>query len=381
MNEESFTTALINFRRDLHRHPEISEEESATAARVKKFINDFEPDRIAEGVGGHGLIAEFSSGREGPSLMFRCELDALPIREKNDITYASAIPGKGHLCGHDGHMAMVAGLGRHLMNNPPTRGRVMLLFQPSEENGKGAEAVLNDPLFKDFEPDHIFALHNLPGYPLHHVVVSKDHFAAASSGMRISLEGRSSHAAEPEKGINPGFGMAGMIMAFRDVMKIERYFRDFVLITPIHARLGKVAYGTSPGEGVIHLTLRSYRNDDMSLLKKELEGLVMTIAEREKLSFEMIYEEVFPATINDAACSGLIETAAANLKLGIETIAQPFRWSEDFGHFTAKFPGAIFGLGSGESQPALHNPDYDFPDALIPTGIKLYQEIYRQIIQ
>jgi len=277
-------------------------------------------------------------------------------------------------------MAMVAGFAQHLAQNPPARGRVMLLFQPSEENGKGAEAVLNDPVFMDFEPDYIFGLHNLPGFPLHRVVVSKGHFAAASSGMRITLEGRSSHAAEPEKGINPGFGMARMIMAFRDIMKIERYFRDFVLITPIHARLGKLAYGTSPGEGVIHLTLRSYRNDDMELLKRELENLVNTIATREKLSYEMLYEEEFPATINDPGCTRIIESATGKQKLGLESLIQPFKWSEDFGHFTARYPGAMFGLGSGTSQPALHNPDYDFPDALIPTGITLYKEIYRQII-
>ncbi len=381
MHGENIMKGIIDLRRDLHRHPEVSGEETATAARVRKFMQDFRNARIVEGIGGHGLIAEFSSGREGPSLMFRCELDALPIEEKNDLPYASAIPGKGHLCGHDGHMAMVAGLGHYLDQNPPPRGRVMLLFQPSEENGRGAEAVLNDPKFKEFEPGHIFALHNLPGYPMHHVVVSNGHFAAASSGMKISLVGRSSHAAEPEKGINPGFGMAGMIMAFRDIMKIERYFRDFVLITPIHARLGNIAYGTSPGEGVIHLTLRSYRNDDMDLLKGELENLVKNIATREKLSYEILYEEEFPATINDAGCNRVIEHAAGELDLGIGTLDQPFKWSEDFGHFTAKFPGALFGLGSGESQPALHNPDYDFPDELIPTGIKLYQEIYRQIIQ
>jgi len=179
-------------------------------------------------------------------------LDALPIEEKTNLSYASITRGNGHLCGHDGHMTMVAGLGYYLKQHRPNKGRVILLFQPSEENGKGAIQVIKDKLFKPFQPDYIFAIHNLPGYPHNQIVVSNNHFAASSSGMAINLKGKSSHAAEPEKGLNPGQAIAKMILHFNELITYKYQYNDFVLITPIHIRLGQLAYGTSPGKGVIN---------------------------------------------------------------------------------------------------------------------------------
>jgi amidohydrolase len=312
--------------------------------------------------------------------MFRCELDGLPIDEKNTIPYRSVHEGKAHLCGHDGHMAMVAGLAFYLAEQRPSKGRVILLFQPSEETGKGADQILHDPVFREIEPDYIFAIHNLPGYPLHQVVLSSGHFAAASSGMVIELTGKSSHAAEPEKGINPGFAMAQIIQGVNDLMKARPNFKDLVLATPIHMRLGRLAYGTSPGDGVLHLTLRSYLNDDMEKLKSELTWLIKSIADREKLTINFYYEEEFPATINDSEYARVIDKIAKQENLKSSFLTKPFKWSEDFGHFLAKYKGALIGLGSGKDQPALHNPDYDFPDSLIPTGLSLFKGIYEHIL-
>lgn len=371
---------LAAFRQELHQHPEISGEESGTASRVVKFIESYNPDRIIKKIGGHGLAVEFNGKENGPTVMFRCELDALPIEEKNNLSYRSAIKGKAHLCGHDGHMAMVAGLAAYLNQERPKQGRVILLFQPSEETGKGAEQLINDRAFKEIGPDFIFAIHNLPGYPLHEVLLSDGHFAAASSGMLIQLTGKSSHAAEPEKGINPGFAMSQIIQGINDLMKARMNFKDYILVTPIHMRLGKLAYGTSPGEGVIHLTLRSYQNDDMEKLKSELNWLIDSIAGREGIIININYEEVFPATINDSACIDIIKKAAIKENLSYRNLSEPFRWSEDFGHFLAKYRGALIGLGSGKDQPALHNPDYDFPDSLIPSGISLFKGIYESLL-
>ncbi|NQT78046.1 MAG: amidohydrolase [Bacteroidetes bacterium] len=371
---------LVDLRKILHQHPELSNNEIKTSIRITSFLRKLKPNRIAYDVGGNGLIAEFKGKEPGPTLMFRCELDALPIAEKNEIAHKSIILNAGHLCGHDGHMVMLVGLAYLLSEYRPQNGSVVLLFQPSEEDGKGAERVLNDPLFKDFEPDYIFAIHNLPGYSLHKVVLSKGNFAAASTGMRVQITGKSSHAAEPEKGNNPGFGMAQMIIAFQDILKIKNYFRDYNLITPIHVRLGNIAYGTTPGEGVIHLTLRSFEDTDMEMLKQELEGLIKTICIRENLTYIIKYEEVFPSTVNDPECSRIIEKSAIKEDLPLIYINEPFKWSEDFGHFTAQYPGALFGLGSGIDQPALHNPNFDFPDTLITTGVKLYMNICQQIL-
>jgi amidohydrolase len=313
--------------------------------------------------------------------MFRCELDALPINENNSIPYRSAEEGKGHLCGHDGHMAMVTGLAYHLNAKRPPAGRVLLLYQPSEETGQGAAGVLRAPAFEAFRPDYIFAIHNLPGFPLNRVVLANSNFASASRGMFIKLTGKSSHAAEPERGINPGYGMARMISSFYDVLKIKRQFRDFILITPVHARLGNLAYGTSPGEGVIHLTLRSFMNEDMETMTRMLESIVDKISGEERLKADITYEEDFPATVNDPECTRLINLAVKRSGCELDYIEKPFKWSEDFGHFTAAIPGALFGLGSGMTQPALHNPDFDFPDALIPAGVTLLKNIYQEILE
>lgn len=371
---------LQELRRTLHRNPEVSGEEEATAQRIAVFMQQLKPDRIIRNLGGHGLIAEYKGMGKGPTVMIRCELDGLPIAESNQIPWVSANEGAGHLCGHDGHMAMVAGLGYHLMENRPGKGRVLLLFQPAEETGKGAGLVLNDPAFAGFEPDYIFAMHNLPGFPMKQVILTNGHFASASRGMFIRLKGKSSHAAEPEMGINPGYAMARMMSAFNDVLKIREQFRDFVLITPVHMRLGSLAYGTSPGEGVIHLTLRSYLDEDMDMMTRILERIVKEIAAQDNLGVKILYEEDFPATVNDAECSRVVAQAVRDAGHDVRFLEKPFKWSEDFGHFTAKYRGALFGLGSGIEQPALHNPDYDFPDELIPTGINLYKDIYQKIL-
>jgi amidohydrolase len=380
MDDKKFLSQLAGFRRDLHQHPEVSGDESETAKKVKAFVSQYNPDRIKEKIGGNGLIAEFKGVAGGPTVMFRCELDGLPIEEKNEISHKSTFAGRGHLCGHDGHMAMVAGLAHYLNKNRPKKGRVLLLFQPAEETGHGANDMIRDKLFNEFQPDYIFAIHNLPGVPLRKVVLSNNHFAAASQGMKIALKGKSSHAAEPELGISPGVAMAKILLFTHELASKKNTFSDFVLITPVHAKLGNLAYGTSPGEAVVHLTLRSYRNEDMTLLTTLMTKKVNELAKGENLKAEITFEEIFPATVNTKSCTQFVYDACKKSGLSVGYLEHPFRWSEDFGHFTSRFPGALFGLGSGTNQPALHNPDYDFPDELIPTGIDLYKNIYTQIL-
>lgn len=380
MQENELIDELQKLRHNLHQNPELSGEEVVTANSIIRFLKNFEPDNIVSGIGGNGIIAEFRGEQNGPTVAFRCELDALPIQEINDINYQSLNFGKAHLCGHDGHMAMVAGLAYYLQKSRLEKGRVLLLFQPAEEDGSGAERMLVDASFQEFKPDYIFALHNLPGIPMHKVILSKNQFASASRGMVIRLIGKPSHAAEPENGVNPAVGMAKILLMVQDILKQKQHFKDLVLVTPIHAKLGELAYGTSPGDGILHFTLRSYRNDDMKMLMEKLENEVKIIASNEKLSFEIDYEEVFPATINSPECTQLVKQACVVNEIEVDYIEKPFKWSEDFGHFTSNFPGALFGLGSGIGQPALHNPDFDFPDELIPTGVNVFKSIFNLIL-
>src|SRR5690606_36905544 len=170
---------LTAFRKKMHANPELSEQESETAKCIISFLDDCNPQQIITKVGGHGILAIFDSGTNGDSLLFRADMDALPIEEINDFEHRSKTKGVSHKCGHDGHTAILLGLATLLSKYPPKKGKAFLLFQPAEEIGKGAADVLNDEKFKEIKPDWVFGLHNLPGFPLHQVVVKNDSFTAS----------------------------------------------------------------------------------------------------------------------------------------------------------------------------------------------------------
>lgn len=377
-------SSLTAFRQTLHRYPEVSGAEEATAARTLEQLQQYKPTNILTQLGGNGLVAVFEGDapENGPTILFRSELDALPISEDNpDLAYTSVVKDVAHLCGHDGHMAILLGLASLLYKYKPARGRVLLLFQPAEETGAGAREMLQDERLLALQPDFVFALHNLPGWPLHQVVVREQVFASASTGMVVELQGYPSHAAEPENGLNPGEAMAEIILAFNDLIRQKRHFEDLTLLTVVHARLGEVAFGTNPGYGTVMATLRSYLSADLQKLKTLTEEQVQRICQKYNLKYKISFVEEFPATVNDKDAVELVRQAAEELGLDVKEAAQPFRWSEDFGHFTGKYKGALFGLGAGTTQPQLHHANYNFPDELIPTGATMFYQIVRQILQ
>ncbi len=202
---------LVNLRKELHRNPELSGKEKNTSDKINNFIGRFYPDEIITELGGHGLAFIFKGKEKGKTILFRSELDALPISEQNDFEYKSSIENVSHKCGHDGHMTILSGFASLLNDNKPAKGKVVLLFQPAEETGEGAAKVLEDKKFEQIKPDYVFALHNLPGYPAGSVVIKNGTFASASKGMIIKLHGKTSHASEPENGITPTPAVASII--------------------------------------------------------------------------------------------------------------------------------------------------------------------------
>lgn len=369
---------LIKMRHELHRHPEISGEEKETAIRILTWLELYEPDNIITGLGGYGLAAIYTSNIEGPIIMFRAELDALPLKESNSFDHRSNESRIAHLCGHDGHMTFLLGLAEHLSAHRPGKGKVILLFQPAEETGMGALKVINDPNFVDLQPDFVFSIHNLPGFPLHQVIISEQCFAAASTGMIIRLQGRTSHAAEPEKGRSPAQAVARIIAKLEALPGEMQNLKALTLLTIIHAKIGDVAFGTTPGDAVVMATLRAYEDEDLQKLSVNAEEIIELIAKHENLEVEITYTEFFPATVNHPDATDLVKSAAMASGLDVHYLTEPFKWTEDFGHFTTKFKGALIGLGSGENHPALHTPNYDFPDKLIPSGVRLITEICKK---
>lgn len=371
---------LLALRHDLHRHPEVAGQEVQTARRIVDFINQYAPSEIIEGLGGHGVAAVYRFGSGGPTILFRCELDALPIQESNTFAHRSLTAGVSHKCGHEGHMTIVAGLASWLSQCAFGAGTVILLFQPAEETGKGAKAVLDDSRFVQLQPDYVFALHNIPGFPLHQLLWQPRQFSATVQSIAISLFGKESHAAEPENGINPARAIAELIQSFNQFVQPDKTNPDFALITPVHVLMGQKQYGISAGYGELHLTLRTWRTSRMEEIVTAMNECLAIICDFHKLRYETEWFDFFPATMNDHCCNEVVVQAAIENGLTITQQPTPFKFGEDFGWFAQRYRGTMFGLGAGETTPALHNPDYDFPDALISTGVNLFRRITEQLM-
>lgn len=370
---------LTAWRQMRHRHPEVSGNEAATAAAVVAALAPLAPDALVTGLGGHGVAAVFAGAAPGPTVMFRAELDALPIQELPGPAHGSAVRGVAHLCGHDGHMAIVLGVGQGLALRRPAQGRVVLMFQPAEEDGSGAALVIADPAFASLRPDWGFALHNMPGLPLGQVRVAAGAMNCASVGMRVVLSGRTAHASDPGSGVSPGMAVAALIPGLVGLAAGGALGPDFRLITLTHARLGTPAFGIAPGEADVWATLRTLTDAPMAALRAQALALVKQVALAEGLGLAVTWHDDF------AACTNHPEAAAQILAaLGDVPFAPPegpMRASEDFGRFAGTgAKTAMFLLGAGEGMPALHNPDYDFPDVLIAPGIGVFTRIIRNIL-
>lgn len=373
---------LTDWRRSLHRHPELSGHEERTAATVVAMLERTAPDRIVTGIGGHGVAAVFDSGTPGPRVLLRCELDGLPIGDLADCPHRSTVPGRGHQCGHDGHMAMIAAMARILGRQRPSAGSVILMFQPAEEDGSGARAVVTDPVFAALRPDYAFAIHNMPGLALGQVQVIDGPACCASRGMMLRLTGRTAHASQPETGLSPMRAVSALmpgLTALASPAGIATRDPGFALVTVTHAGMGVPSFGVAPGQATLFATLRTLTDQGMSRLVDRAEALALRVAEDEGLGLEIGYADVFATTENHPEAAAIVRAALDGLAIPHDTGALPMRASEDFGHFGHGSKAAFLLLGAGLGLPALHNPDYDFPDALIPLGARIHAAILRQI--
>ncbi|MBK8611651.1 MAG: amidohydrolase [Chitinophagaceae bacterium] len=379
INMEPTAQHLIHLRQLLHANPELSGYEENTAAYITGFLKKLNPDEIMTGIGGHGILVLFDSCKPGPTLLFRSELDALPIYEINDFPHRSVVDGVSHTCGHDGHTTILCGLAEKLAAEKPASGKVYLLFQPAEETGEGAAKVVADKKFY-INPDFVFALHNLPGFEAGHIVVRDGLFSAAVNSIIIKLKGKTAHAAEPEFGINPASAISEII-AFADQLNNNHPEEaNFQLVTPVHINMGTAAYGVSAGDAELHYTLRCWDNDKLRNLETALINRSTEIAAGSGLQLAHAFTQTFYANDNNKEANDVVRASAQQNGFILEEKIVPFKWAEDFGYFTSQFKGCMFGLGAGTGHPALHNPDYDFPDDITATGIQIFHSITKNIL-
>ncbi|MCJ8322383.1 MAG: amidohydrolase [Rhizobiales bacterium] len=371
---------LNHFRQNLHRKPEISGQEISTAKSVSEFIEQFKPDEIFPNLAGNSFAIVYNGQHEGPTLLIRCELDALPIQETGTVKYRSQYAKVAHACGHDGHMAIVASMALKLHQQRPHSGRVILVFQAAEETGKGAKPLVEALKFNKLAPKYSFALHNMPKMKKHRIGVKNGYFNCASKGMKIELIGKTSHASHPENGINPSDALCDILREVAVINADFSEYEEFTLTSISHAALGEESFGITAGYAKIMLTLRSESDGLLTKLTHRLDVFTQKISQKYNLGYDVSYDEIFEASINDEIATDLIRTACLDENADMIELSQSWRASEDFGQFASVSHSAMFLLGSGEDQPQLHNSDFNFPDEIIATGHNIFSRLIKNIL-
>ncbi|NOR45579.1 MAG: amidohydrolase [Candidatus Delongbacteria bacterium] len=365
---------LIKIRQELHSKPELSGKESNTVEYLKNIIKDLKPDSILDL--SASLVIVFHGEKKGKNIAFRADVDALPIQELNTFKYASETPNIAHLCGHDGHTAILLGLAEKVSQNKPNEGSVVLIFQSAEETGQGAKLLMNNKEFLDLKIDEIYGFHNIPGYKLGTVILKSGSFTSASKGMIIKLIGASSHASEPEKGISPIPAMNKILTEIERLNSLDEFQKTRSFTTVVGIKAGDKNFGISPDSAEIYLTIRSGTNEDMDKLTQMIVGYVDNIASDVDLKYSIEYSEEFSAVKNDPKLSNSILSICNANALEKINLCNSFPWSEDFGYYTEKIKGVFLGIGAGTDQHGLHDQSYDFPDEIIETSVKTLYLIY-----
>ena len=363
---------ITKLRHELHKHPELSCQETWTKAHLMEFLKEHTKLEIKDM--GAWFYAVYRCGKEGAKVLgFRADFDALPIGETCQVSYVSETAGQGHKCGHDGHSSMLVGLALEL-DQSGADCDVILIFQHGEEIGAGGLEC--SQVIEKEHVEQVYAFHNLTGYPEGSVDLYYGACQPASVGFTILFEGKTSHASQPQNGKNPAVAIAEIILYMNELLKEEH--KGIVLATLVHTEIGTKNFGISAGRGEVSMTLRAFYGEEMDELQKKLCERAEELAEREGLTVRFEETDRFPDTVNDEKCLDLVKSCAEKLGKQVVVMSDPFYASEDFGYYLKKCPGAMIYLGNGEAYAALHTTEYDFNDHLLEAGVDLDLEIIRE---
>ncbi|KKB34915.1 M20 metallopeptidase family protein [Bacillus thermotolerans] len=359
-------------RHELHRHPELSNQETWTKQRLIDFLEEHTRLEIVDK--GPWFYAVYRAGENKQNIAFRADFDALPMEETLDIPHASQFPGISHKCGHDGHSASLAGFALEIDQKGADKN-IFFLFQHAEETGDGAAQCVS--FIKENDIEEIFAYHNMSGMMFKSINVIDGTAHYASKGMTIHMEGAPAHASQPEDGANPAFAMAKIIDAIPEFTSPENN-KGVVLCTVVQVDIGERAFGVSASKGDLLLTIRAFYAEELDKLQKNLENLANEQAGKYGLRVSFSYDDSFPETVNHKESSDRIRQAAKKKGLQLVEMKEAFRGSEDFGHYLKETKGAMCYIGNGENYPHIHTYEYDFQDELIETAVELFKELAEQ---
>jgi amidohydrolase len=382
MLDQDILDTMVRVRRDLHAHPELAFAERRTAEVVARELEEAGLE-VNRGLGKTGVVASLTNG-QGPSIGLRADMDALRVSEATEVPYCSKHPGVMHACGHDGHTAMLIGAAHHLARRRDFRGTVHFIFQPAEENEGGGRAMVEDGLFEKFPCDAVYGMHNWPGLPAGQFAINPGPMMAALDTFEIEVHGRGTHAAMPERGIDPFIAVAQIVLALQTIPSrlISALEAAVVSVTQIH---GGEAMNVIPASVIIRGTARCFSEGVRTSIEKNLRSIALGIPLGLGANASVEYKRGYPATVNTANEAGAALRAAAEL-VGSENVkvdVPPSMASEDFAFMLQAKPGAYIWIGAdgAEAGHPLHNPRYDFNDKILALGASYWVALVEQVLR
>lgn len=355
------------WRHHLHRHPELSLEECKTADYIASLVRSWGYD-VVEDVGGYGVVASLRAGNGTRSIGLRADTDALPIPEDNNLPYKSTVPGVAHLCGHDGHTAMLLAAGEYLARTRNFDGTVRLIFQPAEEIMAGGPAMIEDGLFERWPVDAVFGMHNMPGLETGKLHFRDGAMMAAVDNWEIELTGKGSHGSMPELSIDPVVAGSSLVMALQSIVSRNVSPQNSAVVT-VGAFIAGNAGNVIAQSAILRLSIRTTTSDDRRLVLDKVRLIANSQAQSYGCTCEIREGVPGAVLVNDPVETARAATIAREA-FGDEAVTYPgpsYLGSEDFAFMLQKKQGTYCLLGNGDT-PMVHHPKYVFNDEILPVG-------------
>lgn len=382
IDQQALQHEMTAWRRDLHAHPEFGFEERRTADFVAAKLRAFGFDEVAEGVGGTGVVATLTRGTANRAIALRADMDALRIAEAGDLPYRSQSPGLMHACGHDGHTAMLLGAAKMLAAEGGFDGTVRFIFQPAEEWGRGALAMLDDGLMQRFPFGEIFGIHNLPGLPVGSFETRAGPIMSAEDNFEIVLQGVGGHAARPHATQETMLAACALVLNLQSIVA-RRLDPTDIGVVSVTELLTDGTRNALPGRARILGDARSFRPEVSAEIERQMRAIAAGTALAHNVTAEVSYTREFVPLVNDAALADAALAAARSVfgAAAVREAREPMTASEDFARFLDHAPGCFTFMGNGEASSPLHNASYDFNDDALLPGAQYFAAITRQRLQ